>query len=190
MGQARVKQFPSAASAAITAQCRSGLWQSSSGGRIHQACCFATVLVGAVTLRATDLKESTLESFSAVGFNSSQKQSRIVPLRYALSWLVHWCAGMPFLQMRFWERSLWQLRALSQNLGCKGLGTGVASGHLDVEMLPKLPCGRVFLDAQVKVSEAWLSTEACFLDSVPNHRTGGSPWMICMVHMAKSSLKV
>ena len=36
--------------------------------------------------------------------------------------------------MRFWERSLWQLRALSQNLGCMGLGTGVAAGHLDVEM--------------------------------------------------------
>lgn len=97
---------------------------------------------------------------------------------------------MPFLQMRFWERSLWQLRALFQNLGCKGPGAGVATGHLDVEMLPKLPGGRVFLNAQVKVSEAWLSTEACFIDSVPHHGTGGSPWMIYTVHMAKSSLKI
>lgn len=54
--------------------------------------------------------------------------------------------------------------------------------------VPKLPCGRVFLDAQVKVSEAWLSTEACFIDSVPHHGTGGSPWMIYTVHMAKRSL--
>ena len=60
-GSGQVKQFPSAASAAIAAQCRSGLWQSSPGGRNHQARCVATVLVGAVTLRAMDLKESTLE---------------------------------------------------------------------------------------------------------------------------------